>query len=1418
MKRFTLIFVATLMALFTWAQNPLARSASPLRSELKTQMLEKSATQNAGPLAANALQMPVQQAKAKAPRRAEAEVVTPPEGEVVYYKYSGTAVVNQQATSINRTVKVIFDGNDVYVQGMTYYVTDAWVKGTIDGETATFATGQYLGDGLGVDLYYVGSDGDALTDVEADYAAETGNFTINSYIFDNAYADDWGYYAYVAPSATLEKIEGDVDLPVEVPDGLETAEYNVTGMSYDFDTNDELVSQPVSFNVKAGFVMTSATSIDIYVQGLCSYLPEAWVKGTGTMDGSSIKATLPSGQFFGTYDNSYDMYFVGLTTPDAEAEVVDVVFDFDIASTTLTLAEGTYVAVNGAKDEADWYTLWSDLVITPVEDKAAMPADPEITKLTETDYGYAVEYVVPTCSTDGEGLISDKLYFTLYTETDGEVEELTFTPATHKKLTEDMTEVPVNFRDNYDFEDGYLYLNDLYSEDWNKIGIQSIYYGGDERNATEIQWLVLKTTPEGETTTATFDFNAMDVATSSNDGTDGDILEAVSFEEEDVTLTISPKDEEASTQNRFWATSNGPQLRVYSGTLTFEVPEGATISEIVFNYNSNKWGADNAADSGEITNDADAKTATWAGEAQTVVVSIAANTQINSIDVTYTMEGGETPDPEGYNFGFDDGTLQGWTLIDADGDGNNWKVSTSINTYGGSEGCVYSESYSNTTKEALTPDNYLVSPKLKLDGSIVFYACAQDASYPEEHFGVFVSTLGNTDGNEFKPVDEWTMTATRTKAPANARGMFRAPNKTPGAWYRYEVDLSGFGGEEGYVAIRHFNCTDNFYIVVDNITLVTSWLEQPDYVITPAEGVVESLQSFEIKFNIDGVVVTADAQAKLTNSDESVILTTSVLNMEDNTLSFEFMEELTDADEYTLTVTGIETAAGEALDLEFTYVIEAAPELVELPEGVETEVWSIEGTWTTNGGEALKVTTEMAFDGTDVYLKGLPQYFEDAWIKGTLYEDEGYIVFPSGQFVGEDESGYEFICGLDETGELTDIVFAYDEAREMLYQVTPYILENSEADEFSPFAYITQGLLYPGELKTFEGAELPEGVETAAYNFTAMELTDAEEEEEYDGVRGRKAQRTSNVKSKVAKVEDGDEFNMESYSFQIQVGFDGKDVYFQGFTDDISDFWVKGTMSEDGTTVTIPANQYLGTYDVGGYGMWTYDYYLAAVDEDNNIEDVVLTYDADANTFSTDQMLVLHDKWYTLGTPYQSFLAVDITMVEEIAATPADPSITSMKIADATYPYICLDIPTIDTDGNDLVVAKLFYTVWYEKNGTVQQFVVTADEYSKVEEDMTEVPYVYDDAYDIYRGGERFYINPTDEAATWTKIGVQSIYYGGGECNKSNIVWSDELNYDGIVSISANGNNAVIYDMQGRRVANPVKGLFIMNGKKVLVK
>ena len=56
-------------------------------------------------------------------------------------------------------------------------------------------------------------------------------------------------------------------------------------------------------------------------------------------------------------------------------------------------------------------------------------------------------------------------------------------------------------------------------------------------------------------------------------------------------------------------------------------------------------------------------------------------------------------------YDFEDGTLQGWTTIDADGDGYTW-----FNYYGwghnSSDHFATSESYDNSTNTALNPDNY----------------------------------------------------------------------------------------------------------------------------------------------------------------------------------------------------------------------------------------------------------------------------------------------------------------------------------------------------------------------------------------------------------------------------------------------------------------------------------------------------------------------------------------------------------------------------------------------------------------------------------------------------------------------------------------------------------------------------------------
>ena len=173
-----------------------------------------------------------------------------------------------------------------------------------------------------------------------------------------------------------------------------------------------------------------------------------------------------------------------------------------------------------------------------------------------------------------------------------------------------------------------------------------------------------------------------------------------------------------------------------------------------------------------------------------------------------------TPPVTGDEFDFESG-MQGWTNIDADGDGNVWDMGTDSGH--NSTGYVTSESYINYVGP-LTPDNYLVSPNKAAYTTMSFWANAQDASYPSEHFGVAVSTTNNTDPSAFTTIQEWTMTAKSSGVMGMGRdGEMRAQ----GTWYQYTVDLSAYAGQEIYVAIRHFDCTDWFRLNVDDIVLGT---------------------------------------------------------------------------------------------------------------------------------------------------------------------------------------------------------------------------------------------------------------------------------------------------------------------------------------------------------------------------------------------------------------------------------------------------------------------------------------------------------------------------------------------------------------------------------------------------------------------
>ncbi len=161
--------------------------------------------------------------------------------------------------------------------------------------------------------------------------------------------------------------------------------------------------------------------------------------------------------------------------------------------------------------------------------------------------------------------------------------------------------------------------------------------------------------------------------------------------------------------------------------------------------------------------------------------------------------------------GFENGTIPtGWTVIDSDGDTYNWENSgTSFASgYGhnGSNYCMVSSSYVNYVG-ALTPNNWLITPAVNLtsNSTLTFWVCAMDASYPADHYGVYISTTG-TDTSNFTLLFEETM---------DANGGPRAQ----GTWGEKTVNLSNYTGQTVYIAFRHFNCTDAYWLCLDDVEI-----------------------------------------------------------------------------------------------------------------------------------------------------------------------------------------------------------------------------------------------------------------------------------------------------------------------------------------------------------------------------------------------------------------------------------------------------------------------------------------------------------------------------------------------------------------------------------------------------------------------
>ncbi|WP_395972011.1 choice-of-anchor J domain-containing protein [Chryseobacterium cucumeris] len=156
-----------------------------------------------------------------------------------------------------------------------------------------------------------------------------------------------------------------------------------------------------------------------------------------------------------------------------------------------------------------------------------------------------------------------------------------------------------------------------------------------------------------------------------------------------------------------------------------------------------------------------------------------------------------------YSQDFNTAGLNGWVSTDIDGDGKQWtNMNVSSVNAGFGSGSLTSFSYVNGTG-ALTPNNLITSPLINLStvtasNAYLVYNLATYSNDPNEKYSVYVTTT-NASGAITASTPVYTETV--------AAGGFQSR----------VINVSPFIGQQVYISFRHYDCTDQYYLILDNI-------------------------------------------------------------------------------------------------------------------------------------------------------------------------------------------------------------------------------------------------------------------------------------------------------------------------------------------------------------------------------------------------------------------------------------------------------------------------------------------------------------------------------------------------------------------------------------------------------------------------
>ena len=211
---------------------------------------------------------------------------------------AGTRFIAGAKEQVGSTVKVGFDADTIYVQGLVPLMPEAWSKGTFKGGVAHFPV-QFLGYDASDNKYYLASlsgDGKNMAPFTMSYDEDLKSFAADAkavitpsdldYDANQVYATYTGLYIGKRPE------------PIAVPTGLTVKPMTLEGIYNDGERELSLTS----------IVKVAVSGSDVYMQGLFSSVPDGWIKGT--FDELGVGLQFPFGQYVG-YDDNGNVFAMG---------------------------------------------------------------------------------------------------------------------------------------------------------------------------------------------------------------------------------------------------------------------------------------------------------------------------------------------------------------------------------------------------------------------------------------------------------------------------------------------------------------------------------------------------------------------------------------------------------------------------------------------------------------------------------------------------------------------------------------------------------------------------------------------------------------------------------------------------------------------------------------------------------------------------------------------------------------------------------------------------------------------------------------------------------------------------------------------------------------------------------------------------